>query len=154
MLSFVEALRYERECARLHFGGAMQANLGDGYRDEVIEIRQARYKLPLIGACLESALGGSHFRAWQQKSTGAWFLAVSMERSARYRHVITSNGYDEGQHDFVAQAIPSATYRGRTWHSTVEFIEDLIPPTRHGLNHGLGTNGVVALLTVTTVQSR
>ena len=38
---------------------------------------------PWIGSCLESVIGGNHFRAWKQNGTGAangaWFLAASKE---------------------------------------------------------------------------
>ena len=41
---------------------------------------------PYVGACLESVLGGNHFRIWQQGNTSAWFLAASKEVDVRGNH--------------------------------------------------------------------
>jgi hypothetical protein len=52
------------ECFGFHFGGLMSANkLGDGNGmvNQTIELRQD-YDNEGIGTCLESLIGGNHFR--------------------------------------------------------------------------------------------
>jgi hypothetical protein len=74
----LSALGFDIECFGLHLGGAQTANLGDGkgYTDQLFELRQ---NYPAGGTCLESLIGGNHFRGWKQNGTqansGAWFWA-------------------------------------------------------------------------------
>ena len=71
------------ECANLHLGDPQFADLGDGnsWGSELFEFRES-WHYPW-GSCLESVIGGNHFRAWKQNGThadsGAWFLAASKE---------------------------------------------------------------------------
>jgi hypothetical protein len=69
------------ECLDIHIGGAQTANLGDGNGNvaQHMELRQEQLSLPIVGTCLESAIGGNHFRMYRQNGadhpTGALFLA-------------------------------------------------------------------------------
>jgi len=51
------------ECFGIHLGGLMSANLGDGkgWANQTYELRQD-YDDSGIGTCLESLVGGNHFR--------------------------------------------------------------------------------------------
>lgn len=50
-------------------------------------------------------LGGNHFRFWQQQTTGAYFLSVSVEEWAGDGHHVVVNGYDIGNHFSVLRAV-------------------------------------------------
>ncbi|KAJ8694618.1 hypothetical protein PTI98_007276 [Pleurotus ostreatus] len=70
------------ECLGLHLGTPQTANLGDGAGDvDELGVWRADFHSPLLGTCLESLIGGNHFRAWMQNSNatsgsgGAVFLA-------------------------------------------------------------------------------
>jgi hypothetical protein len=41
--------------------------------------------------------GGNHFRFWNQVTTGAYFLAVSVEQWIGEHHNIVPDGYDIGE---------------------------------------------------------
>ncbi|KAG1864075.1 hypothetical protein C8R48DRAFT_672791 [Suillus tomentosus] len=83
-INFARAIGFSEECFGLHLGGYMPANLGDGngWVNQTIELRQD-YGNAGIGTCLESLIGGNHFRIFVQNGTtadsGALFLAVSRE---------------------------------------------------------------------------
>ena len=165
LLKYVKTLGFEPECLNLHFGGAQTAHLADGndWHEQVYEIRQAYF--PIFGTCVQSAVGGNHFRAWKQNGTladsGAWFLALSLEYDFRRYHnmyvfpssrlpvlsyVLASkrkpNGYDHGRDDFAR-----AAHRGHHHYvSDVKYL-DLIQPGRK-FNHGISTDGRVALIRV------
>ena len=68
------------ECLGIHLGDPFPANLGDGHGavNQSVELRQD-YGSPLLGTCLESLIGGNHFRVWFQNGpsadSGAAFLA-------------------------------------------------------------------------------
>ena len=51
------------ECFGIHLGTPFSADLGDGngWVNQTIELRQD-YGSPSIGTCLESLIGGNHFR--------------------------------------------------------------------------------------------
>ena len=51
------------ECLGIHLGAPQSANLGDGngWVNQTIELRED-YGSASIGTCLESAIGGNHFR--------------------------------------------------------------------------------------------
>ncbi|CAD6576879.1 MAG: hypothetical protein CYPHOPRED_006111 [Cyphobasidiales sp. Tagirdzhanova-0007] len=146
LLKYVKTLGFEPECLNLHFGGAQTAHLADGndWHEQVYEIRQAYF--PIFGTCVQSAVGGNHFRAWKQNGTladsGAWFLALSLEYDFRRYHNIKPNGYDHGRDDFAR-----AAHRGHHHYvSDVKYL-DLIQPGRK-FNHGISTDGRVALIRV------
>lgn len=89
---YVRTIGFSFECLDLHLGGLQRADLGDGHgwMTEMFEFRQTEsWGAPgrWIGACWETFRGGNHFRAWKQNGThadtGAWFLAVSMEKVSK-----------------------------------------------------------------------
>lgn len=51
------------ECLDIHLGSPFSANLGDGHGwvNQTIELRQD-YGSADLGTCLESLIGGNHFR--------------------------------------------------------------------------------------------
>jgi hypothetical protein len=69
------------ECLGIHIGGAQTANLGDGNGNvaQHVELRQEQLSSPILGTCLESVIGGNHFRMYRQNGTDhpteALFLA-------------------------------------------------------------------------------
>lgn len=95
-LKFIKVLNFEPECLNLHIGDLQYTNLKDGndWSKQLFEIRQSYINnLPFFGGtCLESAIGGNHFRAWNQNGTlansSAWFLAVSLEYDYRRNHMM------------------------------------------------------------------
>ena len=68
------------ECLGIHLGNPFPANLGDGNGpvNQTIELRQD-YGDAELGTCLESLIGGNHFRVYVQNGSladsGALFLA-------------------------------------------------------------------------------
>ena len=68
------------ECLDIHLGNPFSANLGDGNGpvNQTIELRQD-YGDAELGTCLESLIGGNHFRVYVQNGSladsGALFLA-------------------------------------------------------------------------------
>lgn len=146
LLRYAKKIGFAPECLNLHLGDPQSANLadGNGWLEQLLEIRQAYF--PIFGACLQSAVGGNHFRAWKQNGTeadsGAWFLAVSSEYDYRRNHEIKPNGYDIGRDAMVS----TATRKHNGYVTTVQYL-DLIRPGRR-FNHGIATDGRVALLTV------
>ena len=69
-----------KECLGIHLGDPFSANLGDGHgaMNQSIELRQD-FGSAALGTCLESLIGGNHFRVYFQNGpladTGAVFLA-------------------------------------------------------------------------------
>ena len=55
--------RSSQECLGFHGGAPFTANLGDGngWKEVLCELRQD-YSNDLIGSCLETFVGGNHFR--------------------------------------------------------------------------------------------
>ena len=68
------------ECFGIHLGDPFAANLGDGHGpvNQTMELRQD-FGHPDVGTCLESLIGGNHFRVYFQNgpsaNSGAAFLA-------------------------------------------------------------------------------
>ena len=52
-----------QECLGFHGGKPFTANLGDGngWKEVLVELRQD-YNNDLLGSCLETFIGGNHFR--------------------------------------------------------------------------------------------
>ncbi|KAM0754324.1 hypothetical protein T439DRAFT_298786 [Meredithblackwellia eburnea MCA 4105] len=154
-IAYSRSLGLWNECANLHLGDAQFADLGDGqgWGTELYEMRES-WHYPWIGSCLESVIGGNHFRAWKQNGTlansGAWFLAASKEVDIRGNHMIIKNGYNIGRDIIVEEATrPEGTrYKQRTWQATVEYVEGLLPAGNEGVNHDISQDGRVAVLTV------
>ncbi|KAG6813665.1 hypothetical protein H0H92_008902 [Tricholoma furcatifolium] len=80
IINFAQAIGFSTECLDIHLGGPQSANLGDGngFVNQTIELRQD-YGDATLGTCLESLIGGNHFRVFRQNGTaadsGALFLA-------------------------------------------------------------------------------
>ena len=81
------------ECLGQHLGDAQSANLGDG-QGNASQIQELRwdYGNPYIGTCEETFEGGLHLRYWIQNSTGAIFIATSIEEGADTGHDIPTDG--------------------------------------------------------------
>ncbi|GAA5927414.1 hypothetical protein JCM1841_000464 [Sporobolomyces salmonicolor] len=151
-VAYSRSLGLWNECANLHFGDPQEANLGDGkgWEKELFVMRESWW--PFVGSCLESAIGGNHFRAYRQNGTeansGAWFLAASKEVDFRGKHKITEDGYNIGRDLIVQKAVAGTKYLGRTWEAEVEWVEGLLAPGSDGIAHGIAQDGKVAVLTI------
>ncbi|CAK5284783.1 unnamed protein product [Mycena citricolor] len=155
-LNYVQAIGYSFECLGLHIGTPQTANLGDGngWVAQTVEYRQD-YGNSDVGTCLESLIGGDHFRMYRQNGsaadTGALFLAVSKEEPATENHNIIPNGYDIGRDLFSAAAIGTNSHGGVTYTTTGTNVTGLLAAGSNGVNHGIATDGITTLLTVTIV---
>jgi len=155
-LNFARAIRFSTECFGIHLGNPQTANLGDGHGwlNQTIELRQD-YGDPNIGTCLESLIGGNHFRVYRQNgplaNSGALFLASSKEENVQKGHTIVPNGYNIGRDLIIATANGKTTFNGKKYDTTVSRITGLLQPGSTGINHGIAQDGIVALLTVTIV---
>jgi len=153
-VQYANAIGFGTECLGIHLGDAQAANLGDGngWVNQTLELRQD-YGNSGLGSCLESLFGGNHLRLFRQNgptaNTGTLFLAVSQEEDALENHTISPDGYDIGRDKFVEGALKVTTYKGFTYKTVAENITGLLEPGSSGINHGIGTDGVVVLLTVT-----
>ncbi|KZT18150.1 hypothetical protein NEOLEDRAFT_1143771 [Neolentinus lepideus HHB14362 ss-1] len=156
IVNFAHALGYSRECLDIHSGAPQTANLGDGngWVDQLIEIRED-YGSSSIGTCLESLVGGNHFRVWRQNGTsadsGALFLAVSKEEDLSEHHTIVANGYNIGRNLLVSAALGTTSAGDYTYSTTAENVTGLIAAGSTGVNHGIAQDGIVTVLTVTIV---
>ncbi|KAE8223978.1 hypothetical protein CF319_g3063 [Tilletia indica] len=153
-------------------GSAQLANLGDN-KGNVTQgndgtgnngVLRWNYGDPFIGTCKESVIGGNHLRWWPQAKTGAYFLAVSVELSAKLGHMIALDGYNAGRDELVGNATNSnGTYwAGYRFNTTVEWIPAgvLLNATSEGINHPdvalpgqPSQDGRVALLTITQLAT-
>ncbi|KAH9987858.1 hypothetical protein BJV77DRAFT_1173278 [Russula vinacea] len=154
---------------------------GNGSKNQTIELRKD-FGNPVIGSCWESLLGGNHLRYWRQNgpkaNTGALFLAVSTEevggvltsspltlnlllflfltvsnlQNVSQGHTIAPNGYNLGRDSLVKSALALKKYQGVNYSVAAKNITGLIPPGSNGINHGIATDGIVVLLTVTVVK--
>ncbi|QRV77516.1 hypothetical protein RhiJN_05531 [Ceratobasidium sp. AG-Ba] len=96
--NFFLSMDFSGECLGQHLGSDQQANLGDG-KGAVNETAVIRYNFgdAYVGTCRETVEGGNHFRYWIQKSTGAVFMAASVELPIKLGHDIVRNGYNLGR---------------------------------------------------------
>lgn len=136
------------------------ANLGDGagWRPQQFEYRSLLYPGSpglWIGSCWESLAGGNHFRVWKQQGTGAWFLAVSEERSVAHKHTIAHDGYDRGRDHVVRAAVHRGAVGVHPWTTSVAYVAEALPlgargtwPGLPAINHNISIDGRVAVLTV------
>lgn len=85
--------------------------------------------------------------------TGAWFLAVSSERNLAHAHRIQKDGYNQGRDLLVNASLAGGSYRNWEWMAQVEYVDGLLVPGRHGINHGHWQDGRVAVLTVTRLRT-
>ncbi|OJA14495.1 hypothetical protein AZE42_04451 [Rhizopogon vesiculosus] len=153
-INYARAIGFSEECFNLHLGGFMSANLGDGngWVNETIELRQD-YDNTSIGTCLETLIGGNHFRIFVQNGTaadsGALFLAVSQEEPLNENHDIIPDGYNIGRNSLVAAAVGKSHYGGIKYTTIAKNITGLLAPGDDRINHGIAQDGIVTLLTVT-----
>ncbi|OXG40416.1 hypothetical protein C359_03232 [Cryptococcus neoformans Bt120] len=172
-LNYMLSAGLGEECLGQHLGADQEANLGDGLGN-VTEVEELRYNYgnPYIGTCQETFNGGLHLRYWIQNTTGAYFMAVSVEKSLTEGHDIVVNGYNIGRDELVGnltgQSIDtrtlsntstlsgSATYSNYTYQTDVQYVSGLLKNSSDGINHYLtveeeghpAIDGLVAVLTV------
>jgi len=157
IVNFAKSIGFSEECLGLHLGAPQAANLGDGngWVNQTIELRQD-YGNSEIGTCLETLIGGNHFRVFVQNGTeaqsGALFLAVSQEEDLEEGHTIIPDGYNIGRNKLVNAAIGTTRFDGVTYVTTARNLTGLLAAGSVGVNHGIGTDGITTLLTVTIVD--
>jgi len=155
-LNFAKAIGFSTECLGIHLGGPQSANLGDGngYVNQTVELRED-YGDPVLGTCLESLIGGNHLRVFRQNGSeadsGALFLAVSKEENVADGHNIVPNGYNIGRDLLAESAIGSTSFGGITYSTTGQNLTGLLSAGSTGVNHGIATDGITTLLTVSIV---
>lgn len=125
------------------FQGSIQGADLDG-KGNVTQTNMLRWNFgdPWVGTCKETFEGGLHFRYWKQTSTGAMFLAASVEMDLKRQHDIVPNGYNLGR-DFLVgnltntelttrnltnQTVVSGTtkYRNYTYTTEARFVSGLL----------------------------
>ncbi|KAL1743056.1 hypothetical protein HDZ31DRAFT_83691 [Schizophyllum fasciatum] len=153
IVNFARAIGFSTECFGLHGGGAQSANLGDGNGavNQTLELRQD-YNDAGAGTCLETLIGGNHFRVFRQNgtqaNTGALFLAVSQEEDLAHHHTISTDGYNVGRDKLVSAAVGETDYDGVSYSTKAENVTGLLPTGADGINHGIALDGIVTVLTV------
>ncbi|KAI0356167.1 hypothetical protein OH77DRAFT_1401630 [Trametes cingulata] len=154
IINYAKAIGFSTECFGIHLGNPFAANLGDGHGpvNQTVELRQD-FGDSSVGTCLESLIGGNHFRVYFQNGpsadSGAAFLGVSKEKPATDNHDIVPDGYDIGRDALVASAMGTTNFNGVTYSTTAQNITGLLPVGSAGVNHGIAIDGIVTLLTVT-----
>ncbi|KAG6335523.1 hypothetical protein ID866_3553 [Astraeus odoratus] len=177
ILNYARAIGYSEECFGIHLGGLMSANLGDGngWVNQTYELRED-YENAGIGTCLESLIGGNHFRVFSQNgpraNSGAFFLAwvllvVSLLQSPDVCSVVCHKRSPpsttmiscpmvtilDGMHNnLVAAALGETSFNGIIYMTTAVNVTGLLPPGSQGVNHGIAQDGIVTLLTVTILN--
>ncbi|KAI0330144.1 hypothetical protein GY45DRAFT_1324025 [Cubamyces sp. BRFM 1775] len=152
--NYARAIGFSTECFGIHLGNPFPANLGDGHGwvNQTVELRED-YGDASAGTCLESLIGGDHFRVYFQNGpsadSGAAFLAVSKEEPATDNHDIVPDGYNIGRDELVAGAVGTTSYNGVTYSTTAQNVTGLLPVGSNGVNHGIAIDGIVTVLTVT-----
>ncbi|KAJ6554481.1 hypothetical protein B0H19DRAFT_1153717 [Mycena capillaripes] len=156
ILHYAQAIGFSFECLGIHLGDPQSANLGDGngWVNQTMELRQD-YGDEELGTCLESLIGGNHFRVFRQNGTaansGALFLAVSQEEDVFDGHTIIPDGYNAGRDVLVASAVGVTSHEGITYSTIAQNLTGLLLAGSTGVNHGIATDGITVLLTVTVV---
>ncbi|KAI0633399.1 hypothetical protein C8Q77DRAFT_1217811 [Trametes polyzona] len=154
IINYARAIGFSTECFGVHLGNPFAANLGDGHGpvNQTTELRQD-FGDSGVGTCLESLIGGNHFRVYFQNGpsadTGAAFLAVSKEKPVTDNHDIVPDGYDIGRDELVAAAVGTTNFGGVTYSTTAQNVTGLLPVGSNGVNHGIAIDGIVTVLTVT-----
>ncbi|KAE9396584.1 hypothetical protein BT96DRAFT_941572 [Gymnopus androsaceus JB14] len=153
IVNFAKSIGFSEECLGLHLGAPQSANLGDG-NDWV---NQTDYGNSELGTCLETLIGGNHFRVFEQNgpnaNSGALFLAVSEEEDLEESHDIIPDGYNIGRDKLAALAIGTTHFDGVTYVTTARNLTGLLAAGSVGVNHGISTDGITTLLTVTIVEA-
>ncbi|KAF5390130.1 hypothetical protein D9757_003789 [Collybiopsis confluens] len=159
IINFAKAIGFSTECLGIHQGAPQSANLGDGngWVNQTVELRED-YGDSVLGTCLESLIGGNHFRVFIQNGTehptGALFLAVSTEENVTQGHTTALDGYDTGRDLFTAAAINNGgttSFGGTTYSTAGQNITGMIQPGSTGIEDGIATDGIITLLKVTIV---
>ncbi|KAJ7470387.1 hypothetical protein FB451DRAFT_1351999 [Mycena latifolia] len=172
IVNFGNALGYGDDCFGIHLGGPQAANLGDGngFVNQTQMMRED-YGSVAIGTCLETLMGGNHYRVFRQNGSqadsGALFLAASKEDPITEQHNIVSDGYDIGRWVLISsvaarqlivlfsdQVVAEATggvisFSGVDYTTTVEYVTGLLTPGAEGINHNISIDGRTAILTIT-----
>ncbi|KAJ7699320.1 hypothetical protein B0H17DRAFT_306915 [Mycena rosella] len=157
ILHFAQAVGFSYECLGFHLGDPQSANLGDGngWVNQTMELRQD-YGDDEIGTCLETLVGGNHFRVYRQNGTaansGALFLAVSQEEDLAEGHTIIPDGYNIGRDKLVANAVGVTSHEYTTYSTVAQNLTGLLAAGSVGVNHGIATDGMTVLLTVTIID--
>ncbi|KAH9935389.1 uncharacterized protein B0H18DRAFT_412142 [Fomitopsis serialis] len=157
IVNYARAIGFSEECLDIHLGSPFSANLGDGngWVNQTIELRQD-YGSSEIGTCLESLIGGNHFRVYIQNGpgadSGALFLAVSKEEDVETGHDIVPDGYNIGRDQLVAHAIGLKSFDGISYYTVAQNVTGLMPAGSAGVNHGIAVDGIVTLLTVSVTE--
>ena len=117
----LQSFGYSRSCMGIDGNNDQLADLGDGAGARPGGVVRFNYNAGMIGVCLESLVGGSHARYWQQSGpsapTRAWFLAASAELDLSVGHKIAEDGYNLGR-DWIAG---NATAHGPTTFNGTTF---------------------------------
>ncbi|TFY64682.1 hypothetical protein EVJ58_g2468 [Rhodofomes roseus] len=154
IVNYARAIGFSTECFGIHLGGPQSANLGDGngWVNQTAELRED-YGHANVGTCLESGIGGNHFRVFKQDGgdadSGALFLAASTEEPSTEHHTIIPDGYDIGRDTLVSWALGTTSYGGVTYSTTAENVTGLLQAGTSGINHDIAIDGIVTVLTVT-----
>ncbi|KAI0949471.1 hypothetical protein AcW1_009076 [Taiwanofungus camphoratus] len=144
VINFARAIGFSEECFDIHLGAPQSANLGDGngWVNQTIELRQD-YDDASDGTCLETLIGGNHFRVFIQNGSdadsGALFLAVSKEEPLTEEHDIVPDGYNIGRNLLVQAAIGTTSFGGVQYTTTAQNISGLLPAGSEGVNHGMSS---------------
>lgn len=148
-------------CLNISQGGYQTANLGDGLGSQPqTNIMRYNYRQGDGGTCIESLKGGNHFRYWIQNGSaadsGAIFIAASVELNATLGHMIAPNGYDQGRDEMVGNATagtltsPGGFQYTVTRETNTQLLSGL---SASQINHGIGIDGVVDVLTIQIVKN-
>ncbi|TFK44600.1 hypothetical protein BDQ12DRAFT_717737 [Crucibulum laeve] len=154
IINYAKAIRFSTECLGQHLGDPQSANLGDGNGpvNQTVELRED-FGDPNLGTCLESLIGGNHFRIFRQNgptaNSGALFLAVSKEEDLSQQHTIVPDGYNIGRNELVNNALGTTSFGGVSYTTVAKNITGLLAPGSTGVNHGIATDGITTLLVVT-----
>ncbi|KAG2174089.1 hypothetical protein INT44_000203 [Umbelopsis vinacea] len=153
ILSWLQAINFDKECLGLHAGGYQGFDSGDGrgFVNQTFIYRQNYDDPSGVGSCTESLIGGQHVRGYYQTTSGAWFLGASQEQPATENHNIVPNGYDLGRNYVAKNALVGGKgFDGCVYGpATVVDITGLVSANDgSGYNHDIGTDGIVKLITV------
>ncbi|KAJ7105748.1 hypothetical protein C8R43DRAFT_1092104 [Mycena crocata] len=155
IVNYGNALGYGDDCFGIHLGGPQAADLGDG-NGMVNQTQMMRedFGSAAIGTCLETLMGGNHYRVFRQTgpqaNSGALFLAASKEESITQEHTIVPDGYNIGRDQIVAEATGGIiSWSGVDYSTTVQYVTGLLPAGAEGINHDIAIDGRTAILTIT-----
>jgi len=155
--NFARAVDFSTECFGVHLGLQHSANLGDGrgWVNQTLILRED-FGDPLLGTCEESLRGGNHFRVYRQygpnANSGALFLAVSYEKDVTKNHDIIPDGYNYGRDFFVKAAVGRSSFGGLSYNTVARNMTGLLASGNTGVNHGIATDGITTILTITIVS--